>query len=164
VGPGGKRRPFAIELCDDFPPAPKSDTVGDYLVKQLGVAAIIGPSTTAQGLKMAQTQTIPNNVLMMGVSLTSPLFSTPDDHGLVWRVRPSDALGGVVQAKYVTTSLEQKVRTALSIPASDPVRVAEIYCNCTSVLGVAAAFDANALFNGKNEADNGPNFVTAQYQ
>ena len=71
----------------------------ERLVTSDGVKAIVGadcsPATTAALTNVA----IPNGIVMISPSATSPAFSTIEDNGLFFRTAPSDAREGEVAAQ-----------------------------------------------------------------
>lgn len=60
------------------------------------VVAIVGSLASGVTIPVAQSVTIPNNVILISPSSTSPAITDLDDKDLVYRTTPSDALQGVV--------------------------------------------------------------------
>ncbi len=163
VGPGGKPRKLALEFCDDYPPANKADEVAPFWI-QMGIPVIIGITSSQQTLDVAQQFTNPNGIMVMGITASSPLVSGIQPHDLIWRVRPSDAGFGLLQAAYVPAYLEPEVRSQLSLPSTTPIKVAEISNAGASPAAIAGVVDANLTFNGgKTEMQNGSNYLGVQF-
>jgi ABC-type branched-subunit amino acid transport system substrate-binding protein len=72
------------------------------LISEDGVAVIIGSASSGVIIPVAESVTLPNNVLMISPGATSPFISElPEDKDkdLLFRTCPSDALQGVVLGK-----------------------------------------------------------------
>ncbi len=71
------------------------------LVLVEGVPVIIGAAASGVSLPVAGV-TVPNEVVQISPSSTSPVFSTfePEEPGWFWRTVPSDALQGKVAGRY----------------------------------------------------------------
>ncbi len=76
-------------------------SAADELVSGLGVPVILGAAGNAPSQAVA-TVTMPNEVVQISPSSTSPFFSTmePEEPGWFWRTSPSDGLQGVVAGRY----------------------------------------------------------------
>ena len=72
-------------------------TVAEGLVAQ-GVAAIMGADCSGVTGAIASNVAVPNGVVMISPSATSPGLTTLDDKGLFFRTAPSDARGGQILA------------------------------------------------------------------
>ncbi len=66
------------------------------LVTSDNVAAIVGDDCSGVTIATLNNVAIPNGVVMISPSATSPALSTIDDHGLFFRTSPSDARQGQV--------------------------------------------------------------------
>jgi len=64
----------------------------------LGVAAIMGADCSGVTGAIASNVAVPNGVVMISPSATSPGLTTLDDKGLFFRTAPSDARGGQILA------------------------------------------------------------------
>ncbi|WP_338870034.1 ABC transporter substrate-binding protein [Myxococcus stipitatus] len=103
-GVGG--RPFNLLICDTRSDPNRAKVQADWLVKERGVPAIF---TSGSGQTIAISSiTIPNNVLLMSHTATSPDIANLSDKtaasgdvGLVWRTAPSDLLQGRIVADLV---------------------------------------------------------------
>ena len=65
------------------------------------VQAIDGAMASSSTIPVAESVTIPNEILQVSPASTSPAISELDDNGFVWRTAPSDALQGQVLAQAV---------------------------------------------------------------
>lgn len=65
------------------------------------VVAIVGGLCSGETIAGANSQAIPNGVVMVSASSTSPLLTALQDRDLVFRVVPSDAYQGQVMARMV---------------------------------------------------------------
>jgi len=72
-------------------------TAAEGLVAQ-GVAAIMGADCSGVTGAIASNVAVPNGVVMISPSATSPGLTTLDDKGLFFRTAPSDARGGQILA------------------------------------------------------------------
>lgn len=64
-----------------------------------GVRAIVGGQCSGETIAAVEKVAIPNGVLMISPSATSPALTTIEDNGLFFRTSPSDARQGEVLAK-----------------------------------------------------------------
>ena len=64
-----------------------------------GVNAIVGAACSGATVAVLTNVALPNGVLMISPSATSPALSTTEDNGLFFRTAPSDARGGEVMAE-----------------------------------------------------------------
>lgn len=72
--------------------------VAERLITSDGVVAIMGADCSGVTTAIANNVAIPNGVVMVSPSATSPALSTIDDRGLFHRTAPSDARQGQVLA------------------------------------------------------------------
>lgn len=72
-------------------------TAAEGLVSQ-GIAAIMGADCSGVTGAIASNVAVPNGVVMISPSATSPGLTTLDDNGLFFRTSPSDARGGQILA------------------------------------------------------------------
>ena len=72
-------------------------TVAEGQVSQ-GIAAIMGADCSGVTGAIASNVAVPNGVVMISPSATSPGLTTLDDKGLFFRTAPSDARGGQILA------------------------------------------------------------------
>jgi len=72
-------------------------SVAESLVSQ-GVAAIMGADCSGVTGAIASNVAVPNGIVMISPSATSPGLTTLDDKGLFFRTAPSDARGGQILA------------------------------------------------------------------
>jgi len=88
----------ADSTCID---AAAATTGATNLVTNEGVAAIIGADCSGVTTAIANNVAIPNGVVMMSPSATSPALSTIADDGYFFRTAPSDARQGEILAAIV---------------------------------------------------------------
>ena len=72
--------------------------VAERLITSDNVAAIMGADCSGVTGAIANNVAVPNGVVMISPSATSPALSTIDDNGLFFRTAPSDARQGQVMA------------------------------------------------------------------
>ncbi|WP_434387412.1 ABC transporter substrate-binding protein [Melittangium boletus] len=124
-GINGKQ--FALYLCDTGGDAERARIQADWLVKEKQVAAVL-TAGSSQTYTVAQSVTIPSNVLLMSYSASSPeLSALPDTNGgpvgLVWRTSPSDAIQGAVIGQLLSSTTDARF--------GNPKKVAILYVNET---------------------------------
>ncbi len=100
----------------------------ERLVTSDGVAAIVGADCSGVTGAILANVALPNGIVMISPSATSPGLSTAEDNGLFFRTSPSDARQGVVMAEIL---LEQGVKS-----------VAVTYTNNDYGKGLADAFQS----------------------
>ncbi len=81
--------------CTD---AAAASSVAERLITADGVAAIMGADCSGVTTAIANNVAVPNGVVMVSPSSTSPALSTIDDNGYFYRTAPSDARQGQVLA------------------------------------------------------------------
>jgi len=89
----------ADSTCVD---AAAATAAAERLITSDGVLAIMGADCSGVTTAIANSVAIPNGVVMVSPSATSPALSTIDDKGLFFRTAPSDARQGEVLANIVT--------------------------------------------------------------
>ncbi len=100
-------RDIEIVVRDDA----ASETRGVREAQQLfeeGIDIIVGPAWSSVTLAVTNQVTIPNGMLLISHSATSPRITQLDDNGLVWRLPPSDSFQGRLGAEYVCNNLNKK--------------------------------------------------------
>lgn len=70
----------------------------ERLVTSDDVVALMGPDCSGVTTAVTKNVAVPNGVVVVSPSATSPALSTIDDHGLFFRTAPSDARQGQVLA------------------------------------------------------------------
>jgi branched-chain amino acid transport system substrate-binding protein len=100
----------------------------ERLITSDGVKGIVGGDCSGVTGAMLQNVAMPNGIVMISPSATSPALSTAEDNGLFFRTAPSDARQGVVMAEVL---LEQGIN-----------EVAVTYTNNDYGKGLADAFQA----------------------
>ena len=73
----------------------------ERLITSDGVAAIMGADCSGVTTAVANNVAVPNGVVMISPSATSPALTTIDDKGFFFRTAPSDARQGVVLSDIV---------------------------------------------------------------
>lgn len=71
----------------------------ERLITSDGVKAIVGGDCSGVTTAALQNVAVPNGVVMISPSATSPALSTIEDNGLFFRTAPSDARQGVIVAE-----------------------------------------------------------------
>jgi branched-chain amino acid transport system substrate-binding protein len=78
--------------------AAAASSVAERLITADGVAAIVGADCSGVTTAIANNVAVPNGVVMVSPSATSPALSTINDKGYFYRTAPSDARQGQVLA------------------------------------------------------------------
>ena len=78
--------------------AAAATAAAERLITSDGVAAIMGADCSGVTTAIANNTAVPNGVVMISPSATSPALSTIDDNGYFFRTAPSDARQGEVIA------------------------------------------------------------------
>ena len=74
-------------------------TAAERLVTSDGIAALVGPDCSGVTGAVLANVAMPNGVVLISPSATSPALTTAEDDGLFFRTAPSDARQGVVMAE-----------------------------------------------------------------
>lgn len=101
----------------------------ERLITAEGVRGIVGGMCSGETIASLQNVAVPNGVVMISPSATSPALSTIDDQGLFFRTSPSDARQGEVMAEIM---MEKGIQSA-----------AVTYTNNDYGKGLADAFAAS---------------------
>ena len=96
----------ADSTCID---AAAATAAAERLVTSDKVAAILGGDCSGVTNAMLTNVAVPNGIVMISPSATSPALSTVDDKGLFFRTAPSDAREGDIAADIMT---ERGIKTA----------------------------------------------------
>ncbi len=81
----------------------------ERLITAEGVKGIVGGMCSGEAIASLQNVAVPNGVVMISPSATSPALSTIEDNGLFFRTSPSDARQGEVMAEIM---MEKGIQTA----------------------------------------------------
>ena len=81
----------------------------ERLITAEGVRGIVGGMCSGETIASLQNVAVPNGVVMISPSATSPALSTIDDQGLFFRTSPSDARQGEVMAEIM---MEKGIQSA----------------------------------------------------
>jgi len=90
----------AESTCSD---AGAATAAAERLVTSDGVAAIMGADCSGVTGAVLANVGVPNGVVMISPSATSPALSTAEDNGLFFRTAPSDARQGAVLAEILAS-------------------------------------------------------------
>ena len=71
----------------------------ERLVTSDGIVAMVGPDCSGVTAAVLANVAVPNGLVMVSPSATSPSLTTAEDEGLFFRTAPSDARQGVVMAE-----------------------------------------------------------------
>ena len=88
----------AASPCVD---AAAATAAAERLISAEGVAAIMGADCSGVTTAIINNVTVPNGIVNVSPSATSPALSSIEDNGLFFRTAPSDARQGVVLAQVV---------------------------------------------------------------
>lgn len=88
-----------VALEDDQSEARAGVEAATKLVHADRVDVIVGAQTSAVTIPVAQSVTIPEQIVLISPSSTAPPISDLDDRGLVWRTAPSDVLQAEILAE-----------------------------------------------------------------
>ncbi len=80
-----------------------ASSTAERLITSDGVAAIMGADCSGVTTAIANNVAVPNGVVMVSPSATSPALSTIDDKGYFYRTAPSDARQGQVLADVLSS-------------------------------------------------------------
>ena len=85
----------------------------ERLITSDGVKGIVGADCSGVTGAILQNVAMPNGIVMISPSATSPALSTAEDNGLFFRTAPSDARQGVVMAEILHGAGHQRSRRDL---------------------------------------------------
>jgi branched-chain amino acid transport system substrate-binding protein len=105
-----------------------ANAAAERLITSDGVSGIVGADCSGVTTSILTNVAMPNGMVMISPSATSPALSTIEDNGLFFRTAPSDARQGVVMAEII---MERGIDT-----------VAVTYTNNDYGLGLADSFAA----------------------
>ncbi len=123
---GGK---FELVVSDGQAAAQPSVDAATKLVNLENVAAVMGALSSGATIAAANAVTIPNGVLQVSPTATSPSMTDMDDGDFLYRIVPSDNYQGEVLAKMV---LDEGIN-----------KVAVAYVNNDYGVGIAGTFKEN---------------------
>jgi branched-chain amino acid transport system substrate-binding protein len=122
-----------------------AQTVAEDLISK-GVAAIMGADCSGVTRAIATNVAVPNGVVMISPSATSPGLTTLDDKGLFFRTAPSDKRGGQILAdvtKDTKISLKSIGSVAVTYTNNDYGKgLAEHYVAALKAHGITVTIDA----------------------
>ncbi len=149
-------RPMVLVGCSDDSDNPTAVTAAKHLAEDVGVVAIVGGAFSGITIDIANTVTIPDNVLLFSPSATSVAITSLDDHDLVWRTSPTDTIQSQALALYMP-EVEAQVRMDLGLMASDKIKVAILNKGDAYGSGLAKALEQKLVINGKPATDQSNN-------
>src|SRR6056297_1625297 len=129
--------------------AAAATAAAERLITSEGVSGIVGALCSGATGAAFQNVALPNGMVMISPSATSPGLSNIEDDGLFFRTAPSDARQGVVMANIL---LEQGVE-----------EVAVTYTNNDYGKGLSDAFEAASAELGSLASAGGDRLVVAGY-
>lgn len=149
-------RPLALVVCDQVADV---EAAARHLTDDVKVPAIIGPAFSGATVKVAKNVTIPSGTLLVTPSATTPDLTTLQDDGLVWRTsssfEPESKAYAALLAQFETNA---KVRAALELSDTAPLRVAVVAKGDSYGKGLADSLSSTLTFNGNSAAANGPTY------
>ncbi len=98
---------YAAIYCDNQGNNERAREAAQQLA-DIGIEAVVGPGFSSHTLEVAPEILIPNDIMMISPSATSPEITGIDDNNLVWRTVPSDVLQGEVLTQLVKNVRSQK--------------------------------------------------------
>jgi len=115
-------------------------TAAEGVISQ-GVAAIMGADCSGVTGAIASNVAIPNGVVMISPSATSPGLTTLDDKGLFFRTAPSDARGGQILADITK---DRKIKSvAITYTNNDYGKgLADVYAAAAKAHGISVTIVA----------------------
>ena len=118
-----------------------AQSAAEGLVSQ-GVAAIMGADCSGVTGAIASNVAVPNGVVMISPSATSPGLTTLDDKGLFFRTAPSDARGGQILADITK---DRKVKSvAITYTNNDYGKgLADVYAGALKAHGIKVTTTAS---------------------
>lgn len=155
----GTRRPLVYVPCDEMVDPIRAAT---HLIDDVGVTAIIGPSRSADVLKLVSKLTVKEKVLLISPFSTAPDLTEYPDDGLLWRLLPSDSFQ-VNAIALELKELEKEIRTARGLQPTDKIKVAVAYRNDTWGKSMFSAIQKVLEFNGTDIVGNGSSFLGKEY-
>ena len=81
--------------------ASAATAAAERLITSDGVSGIVGADCSGVTTAIMTNVAVPNGMVMISPSATSPALSTAEDNGLFFRTAPSDARQGVVMAEII---------------------------------------------------------------
>lgn len=122
--------------------AAAATAAAERLITAEGVKGIVGGMCSGETIATLENVALPNGIVMISPSATSPALSTIEDNGLFFRTSPSDARQGEVMADII---LEKGIDT-----------VAVTYTNNDYGKGLADSFAAAFAEKGGTVTVNSP--------
>ncbi|UIO98699.1 ABC transporter substrate-binding protein [Halobaculum sp. CBA1158] len=92
-----------------------------------GYPTVCGPASSGVNLQVTQQVFIPNGMVGISPSSTSPAVTDLDDNGLIFRTAPSDALQGQVMADVATNNLGDSTASIMYVNNDYGQKLAEVF-------------------------------------
>ncbi len=102
---------------------------------QKGCVAIIGAAWSSRTIDLAQLVTIPNNIVLISPSSSSPLITKLEDNNLVFRTIPSDVFQGKAAANYAINDLNSQSASVIFIDNAYGSELAHTFRNDYTAMG-----------------------------
>ena len=169
-GPNNVPRPILGIECDES----KAEGEGDYdrlrrsyhhIIDDLGIQAIITNSYSTSIVNVVVPEfTLPAGAFLMPNLSLSPLITTLDDNGLVWRSSSPTTVQAPAQAALVPL-IENKLRTAGDnpVPSSTDIKVALLSSTGVVFSSTGDKVQEVLRFNNKNVTQNKANGNFVRY-
>lgn len=158
-GPGGASRPIVVVVCDELEDPQRA---ARHLVDVVKVPAMSGPGYSEKVLEIATEITIPNDVLILSPSASSPLLANLPDNGLVMSSLPNaiSLVDGVIP---LVEDVESKVREARAIAPEDDIKLALTVAGDSLDLSIGNPVSSRLIINGRSTSDNPDTFRRFDY-
>ncbi|QZX99427.1 ABC transporter substrate-binding protein [Halobaculum rubrum] len=94
-----------------------------------GYPTVCGPASSGVNLQVSQQVFIPNGMVGVSPSSTSPAVTDLDDDGLIFRTAPSDALQGQVMADVAANNLGDSSASIMYVNNDYGQKLAEVFAS-----------------------------------
>jgi ABC-type branched-subunit amino acid transport system substrate-binding protein len=140
----GKTRPLVMVSCDDSLELVRS---AEHLA-DVGVAAIVGPTSSASALTVTQEVTAARKIAVLTPTAGAAALADLDDGGFTFQMVPHDTQRGVILLDQINT-LEDALRKERSV---ETIKLGIVFRDDALGQGTRAALDALTV-NGRALAD-----------
>ena len=144
-GPAGRPRKLVLVSCDE-----SSDLmrVGDHLVGELRVPAIVGPNTSQDTLDLSTSVSVPGGTVVMSPTAVASSVGSLLDDDLTWLMVPTDVQRAPLMIQQIG-ELETRLKAERAVAS---VKLGIVFRN--DALGIGTRTSLNALvLNGKPLSD-----------
>jgi branched-chain amino acid transport system substrate-binding protein len=140
-GPTGTPRKLVLVSCDESTDLMR---VGDHLVNQLGVPAIVGPNTSQDTLDLSTSVSVPGGTVVMSPTAVASSVGSLLDDDLTWLMVPSDVQRAPLMISQIN-ELETELKTQRGVAN---VKLGIVFRN--DALGIGTRTSLNELvLNGQ---------------